>query len=94
MTDREKLTELIRTAYVTIPPHVYKAAVDDTAAAVIADVLISNSVVVREKSAWILNNNGSATCKKCHRTAKDAWDFDRWMNFCPCCGADMRGELK
>jgi hypothetical protein len=53
--------------------------------------LENNNVVVREKSEWKLNRNGSATCKKCRRTTKDAWDFDRWMNFCPSCGADMRG---
>lgn len=44
MTDREKLIELIRNTYVSIPPHVYKAAVDDTATAVIADHLLANGV--------------------------------------------------
>ena len=41
-------------------------------------------------SSWILNNDGSGTCKNCHRTTKDCWDYDRWMNYCPNCGADMR----
>lgn len=56
--------------------------------------LENNNVVVREKGEWELNSNGSATCKKCRRTTNDAWDFDNWFNFCPHCGADMRGELE
>lgn len=46
--------------------------------------------VVREKGEWILNRNGSATCKKCLHTTLDAWGVDKWLNFCPNCGADMR----
>lgn len=46
--------------------------------------------VVREKSEWILNHDGSGTCKKCRRTTIAVWDFDNWLNFCPHCGADMR----
>ena len=41
-------------------------------------------------SKWIFNSDGSGTCKHCHRTTKNAWDYDRCMNFCPGCGADMR----
>ena len=58
----------------------------------IADHLIANGVVVREKGEWLMNRDGSCTCKKCRRTTKDAWDFDSWLNFCPHCGSDMRGE--
>ena len=46
--------------------------------------------VVRENGEWILNRNGSATCKKCLHTTLDAWGIDKWLNFCPNCGADMR----
>ena len=46
--------------------------------------------VVREKGEWLMNRDGSCTCKRCRRTTKDAWDFDGWMSFCPNCGADMR----
>lgn len=49
-----------------------------------------NRYVVREKGEWLMNRDGSCTCKRCRRTTKDAWDFDSWMNFCPNCGADMR----
>ena len=55
-----------------------------------ADYLLAHGVVVREKGEWLMNRDGSCTCKRCRRTTKDAWDFDRWMNFCPNCGADMR----
>lgn len=46
---------------------------------------------VREKSEWILNRDGSGTCKKCRSTTVAVWDFDNSLNFCPHCGADMRG---
>ena len=51
--------------------------------------LIENGVM-REKSEWILNRDGSGTCKNCRRTTIAVWDFDNWLNFCPHCGADMR----
>lgn len=41
---------------------------------------------------WILNDDGSGTCKHCHRTTKNCWDYDSWMNYCPNCGADMRDK--
>lgn len=41
-------------------------------------------------SSWLLNDDGSGTCKHCHRTTKSCWDFDNQMNYCPNCGADMR----
>lgn len=41
-------------------------------------------------SEWVFNKDGSATCKHCHRTTKNAWDYDSSLNFCPDCGADMR----
>jgi hypothetical protein len=56
----------------------------------IADHLFANGVVVREKGEWLMNRDGSCTCKKCRRTTKDAWDFDGWLNFCPNCGEDKR----
>ena len=56
----------------------------------IADHLIANGVVVREKGEWILHMDGSSTCKKCRMNTKYSWDFDNSFNFCPHCGADMR----
>lgn len=42
-------------------------------------------------SMWILNDDGSGTCKNCHRTTRNCWDYDSWMNYCPNCGAQMDG---
>lgn len=42
-------------------------------------------------SSWILNDDGSGTCRNCHRTTLYVWDMDNWLNYCPNCGADMRG---
>ena len=43
-------------------------------------------------SKWILNDDGSGTCRNCHRTSLYVWDMDNWLNYCPNCGADMRGN--
>lgn len=40
-------------------------------------------------SSWLLNDDGSGTCKHCRRTTKYCWDFDNQMNYCPNCGATM-----
>lgn len=42
-------------------------------------------------SKWTLNDDGSGTCKHCHRTTKDCWDWENWLNYCPNCGAQMDG---
>jgi hypothetical protein len=41
------------------------------------------------RSSWILNKDGSGTCKHCRRTTRAAWDCDSWMRYCPSCGAQM-----
>lgn len=51
-TDREKLINWIKNTYVFYSRYAYKAVVDDTAAATIADCLITNGVIVREKGEW------------------------------------------
>ena len=42
-------------------------------------------------SEWILNKDGSGTCKNCNRTTKNVWDYDSWMRYCPDCGSHMDG---
>jgi hypothetical protein len=43
-------------------------------------------------SSWILNDDGSGTCKHCHRTTKTCWDFDHQMHYCPDYGSKMDGK--
>ena len=99
-TNREKLINWIRNTYVSNPPYTYKATVDDTADAVIADYLIANGVVVREKGEWIGEGDGYADgeivydvwyCPECDHCIDDGTDDPALLpNFCPNCGADMR----
>lgn len=42
---------------------------------------------------WKLHTNGHWTCNVCNFTSMYVWDMDRSLNFCPHCGADMRGEM-
>lgn len=123
-TDREKLINWIRNTYVSNSPYTYKATVDDTADAVIADMLIANGVVVREKGEWEegewtgevrcyyrnrdygnrshLCEHTPLNCGTCHmneaknkRAKKCPVCGKQQMsktNFCPNCGADMRGN--
>lgn len=44
---------------------------------------------LRPKSEWILNKDGSGTCKRCRRTQMAVWDYDNWQNYCGHCGAKM-----
>ena len=84
MTNREKLIEVLR---VLIFHH---ELVDPTEA--LADYLLDNGVVVREKGEWerVIPTKSAAkwsnkvACSVCHRGA-----YVRY-NFCPNCGADMR----
>jgi hypothetical protein len=93
-TDREKLINWIRNTYVSNPPYTYKATVDDTADAVIADYLIANGVVVREKGEWRLETDEEelhpmfklVVCRVCNQKSSEMGSF------CPNCGADMRGN--
>ena len=97
MTDREKLIELIQ------------AAVNGCStywAGLIADHLIANGVVVREKGEWIPSESDfddddtlfdvEEWCDwQCSMCREDICYEDpmerRWLpNFCPNCGADMR----
>ena len=66
----------------------YKAEIDDFC--LMVDCFPTVDAVEVVHSEWIFNSDGSGTCKHCHRTTKNAWDYDRCMNFCPGCGADMR----
>ena len=87
MTEQEKLEKiLLKSLLWELDENWIPVRVDIEAT---AKRLIENGVM-REKSEWILNRDGSGTCKKCRRTTIAVWDFDNSLNFCPHCGADMR----
>ena len=88
MTDREKLIELVKRA-ITDWEH-------GDVSEKIADHLIANGVVVREKGEWIDRTKDIRglldyrfDCSVCEHIFwhSSAQDFD----FCPNCGADMTG---
>lgn len=80
MTDREKLIELLdNTGYF----------INREVVGYVANKLLANGVVVREKGEWIDTREycGDFMCSKC-----DALYGTNKFNFCPDCGADMRKE--
>lgn len=64
----------------------------------IADYLIANGVTVREKGEWEIRIDDYdceyAMCSVCCSVFYDGENdtFDIRPNFCPDCGADMRGD--
>lgn len=80
MTDREKLIELVT------------AALCNQSAEEVADHLLANGVVVREKGEWELYPSSEyRRCQVCKMEYEKA-RFGVRANFCPHCGSDMRGE--
>lgn len=65
----------------------------------VADHLIANGVTIRERGEWKDNH-----CTVCGETPIDEelWEhcdcdppkFEYFMDFCPHCGADMRGDAE
>lgn len=95
MADREKLVDIIvRTPCVAVSSR--------TAGEHIADHLLANGVVVREKGEWIGEGDGYADgelvydvwyCPECNHCIDDGTDDPALLpNFCPNCGADMRKD--
>ena len=80
MSDREKLIELMEQAYF--------CSIEE-----LANHLIANGVVVREKGEWIAGVGSWSTrrCSACNWKIPYSWyvDLDE-LKFCPNCGADMR----
>lgn len=100
MTDREKLIELLKSDPCPSPLmcegksckyHTEK----DCFVERFADYLLSHGVVVREKGEWIplkdmVKGDTIYHCSKCW--TKTGKRRRKRYNFCPSCGADMRGE--
>lgn len=59
-------------------------------AEIIADYLIANGVTIRERGEWgKISHISDASCSKCGRSPKMLFGY--LPEFCPHCGADMRG---
>lgn len=64
------------------------------------DYFIANGVTVKDRGHWVkIHNNeldGNYGCSVCNEVIDIAdgreTPLDRGMNFCPNCGADLRGE--
>lgn len=95
---REKLIELLRLSPFLDVVKGYKTNPTFDQA---ADHLLANGVVVREKGEWIGEADGYADgepvydvwyCPECNHCIDDGTDDPALLpNFCPNCGADMRG---
>ena len=52
----------------------------------------------RKKGRWIITDTDSCYCSECKKdpisfvNGSEFWWLDKMPNFCPNCGADMRGE--
>ena len=59
------------------------------------DMAISALKENRPKGEWDVNCQGIVFCSKCKKVINHNYDIDYMeshFNFCPNCGADMRGE--
>lgn len=112
MTDREKLIKLIKEGEcgaLALEDCSYCKydGEDDCSYRLLADVLLANGGVVREKGEWVDRYGGKYAnpvydCSKCGKSAprKNRMDaLGNWhvgqdlTDFCPNCGADMRGAV-
>ena len=87
---RDKLIELLKSA----TTRAYWNAGDTPFMSKIADHLIANGVVVREKGEWVVCGDGDNVpwmCSHCGKTTAHKYKV-MYGNFCPNCGADMRKE--
>lgn len=90
MTDREKLIVLLQEANAETAAKIEKGEIEDakTGWKFIADHLLANGVVVREKGEWVYDHWCEFKCSKCGALSKTEPRGEE--NFCPNCGADMR----
>jgi hypothetical protein len=65
----------------------------------IADLMIANGVTVREKGEWddsgryqFTDGTKAIRCTECGCALTEIEYQKYFYNFCPVCGADMRGE--
>ena len=87
---KQRLVGFLIEANVTMFPHS------------VANHLISNGVTIRERGEWVYGDKrvpmgedgcpvSSAYCSKCGEWLTASDEYYCYGNFCPKCGADMRG---
>ncbi len=100
MPDREKLIELVhdgeqQCSKILCRNCEHFAKLAKCKANMIADRLISEGVTVRERGRWVLVDDGVLIGQGKHHECSrcGTWTMPwRMSNYCPYCGADMRGE--
>lgn len=92
MTDREKLVALMKQVDACICNLCCGEGRFNHSAGILADHLLANGVVVREKGENLTADTSSLfECSKCGWFDWDTYTTDTGVyNFCPNCGADMR----
>lgn len=88
MNGREKLIALIENAKKAMKSE--KLSCNIARNGFVADFLIANGVVVREKGEWVYDHWCEFKCSKCGALSKTEPRGEE--NFCPNCGADIRVE--
>ena len=101
MADREKLIEICRRYDGTPPCETCETPIGNCSMCGLErliDYLIANGVTVRERGRWEIYDDGYGCelmyCPICKSEFYDGDNdtIDQLHNFCPNCGADMRGE--
>lgn len=97
MADKEKLIELLKSANTYCPECGEDIGLNRIKA--IADHLIENGVTVREKGEWddsgryqFTDGTKAIRCTECGCALTEIEYKKYFYNFCPVCGADMRGD--
>lgn len=88
MADREKLIELLMDKPFGNSTEEREIAHAED----VAEYLISNGVTVRERGRWIVKGQ-DVFCSHCDKeSGHNQWGASAFSDYCPNCGADMRGE--
>ena len=92
MNDREKLVKLVCEVIQTEACNRHCNHPPCDMASDIADQLLSHGVTIREPGRWIHDLNNLYGCSECGE--RETMSPKRHKNFCPNCGAPMKGESK
>lgn len=67
--------------------------VNSEIAAILADLLVNNGVILQKKGHWIFKDGSIyAICSVCNKSQAYVYDQDTYQKYCGCCGARMSLE--